>query len=50
MPNVWQKYKKDLCPIAEFLQPRMIQLKTNYWDLKEAEVQAEALLKTIKNF
>ncbi len=48
--GVWQKYEKGLCPVAEYLQPRMIQLKTNYWDLNEAEKQAEILLKTITQF
>lgn len=48
--GVWQKYETGLCPTAEYLQPRMIQMKTNYWDLKEAERQAEILVKTIKNF
>lgn len=50
MDGVWQKYNEELCPIAEFLQLRMIQLKTNYWDLAEAEHQAEILAKTIKTF
>lgn len=48
--GVWQKYEKGLCPNSEFLQPRMLQLKTNYWDLTEAEKQAEILFKTIKQF
>ena len=48
--GVWQKYDKNLCPISEYLQPRMIQFKTNYWDLSEAESQAEILNKTIKMF
>lgn len=48
--GVWQKYEKGLCSNAEFLQPRMIQLKTNYWDLEEAKKQAEILYKTIKQF
>ena len=48
--GVWQKYKKGLCPIAEYLQPRMIQFKTNYWELSEAEKQAEILRKTINDF
>lgn len=48
--GVWQKYEKGLCPNAEYLQPRMIQLKTNYWDLSESEKQAEVLAKTIKDF
>lgn len=49
-PGVWQKYEKGLCPVSEYLQPRMIQLKTNYWELGEAERQAEILLKTINQF
>ncbi len=49
-PGVWQKYNSELCPTAEYLQKRMIQLKTNYWDLNEAYAQAEALVKTIKEF
>ena len=48
--GVWQKYAEGLCPIAEFLQPRMIQLKTNYWDLDEAKQQAEILRKTIAEY
>jgi perosamine synthetase len=48
--GVWQKYNDELCPAAEYLQKRMIQLKTNYWDLAEAEKQAEILHKTIKTF
>ena len=50
LEGVWQKYQKTLCPNAEYLQPRMIQLKTNYWDLSGAERQAEILAKTIKEF
>ncbi|MGB7958048.1 MAG: DegT/DnrJ/EryC1/StrS family aminotransferase [Minisyncoccia bacterium] len=50
MPGVWQKYEKGLCPVAEYLQPRMVQMKTNYWDLDEAHAQAEILKKTIKMF
>jgi perosamine synthetase len=48
--GVWQKYDEKLCPVSEYLQPRMIQFKTNYWDLSEAEFQAEILNKTIKMF
>ena len=48
--NIWQKYQNGLCPNAEYLQPRMIQMKTNYWDIREAEKQAEILLKTINEF
>lgn len=49
-PGIWQKFTPGLCPTAEFLQARMIQMKTNYWEIKEAEKQAEILRKTIKEF
>lgn len=40
-------YQKGLCPVAEQLQPRLIQLKTNFGDLEYAKKQAEILQKTI---
>ncbi len=49
-PGVRQKYAAGLCPNAEYLQKRMLQFKTNYWDPAEAEKQAEILRKTIKEF
>jgi perosamine synthetase len=49
-PGVWQDYKHGLCPKAEYLQPRMLQLKTNYWDISKAKVQAQILKKTIQHF
>ena len=49
-PGVWQRFDKDLCPNAEYLQKRLIQLKTNYWDLDEALRQAEILRKTIEDY
>lgn len=50
MPGVWQKYDANLCPNAEYLQKRMIQLKTNYWDLDEAKKQAAILRQTVEEF
>ncbi|MCR4673572.1 MAG: DegT/DnrJ/EryC1/StrS family aminotransferase [Lachnospiraceae bacterium] len=50
MDGVWQKFDETCCPNAEYLQKRMIQLKTNYWDLEEAKKQAEILKRTIKEF
>lgn len=50
MPGVWQKYDSSLCPVAEHLHPRMLQLKTNYWNLDEAVQQAEILRKTVEKF
>ncbi|MEM5493325.1 DegT/DnrJ/EryC1/StrS family aminotransferase [Hoeflea sp. AS16] len=41
------KYKPGLCPVAEDLQPRLMQFKTNYWDPSEADRQAEILVETI---
>jgi perosamine synthetase len=48
--GIWQEYKQGLCPNAEHLQPRMLQLKTNYWNLEQAKLQAEILKKTIHEF
>jgi perosamine synthetase len=45
-----QKYTKGLCVNAEYLQPRLIQLKTNYWNMDEVIKQVEILHKTCKNF
>lgn len=50
LPGVWQKFGPGLCPNAEHLQPRMIQLKTNYWNLEEAVVQGRILKQTIEAF
>jgi perosamine synthetase len=30
-----------LCPVAESIQPRLLQFKTNYYDTKEAERHAD---------
>ena len=49
-PGVWQKYDENCCPNAEYLQKRMLQLKTNYWDLDEARKQADILKQTIYEF
>jgi len=43
-------YKRGLCPIAESLQPKIMQFKTNYRDLKLAELKADILSKTIEYF
>jgi len=44
------EYEKGLCPVAESVQPRIMQFKTNYRDVKLAEIKAGILLKTIKQF
>lgn len=50
MPGIRQRYEPGLCPRAEFLQPRMLQFKTDYWNAEEALRQAEILRKTIREF
>ena len=44
------KYEKGLCPVAELVQPKIMQFKTNYRDVQIAEIKANVLLKTIKQF
>ena len=43
-------YEKGICPVAESVQPKLMQFKTNYRDLGLAEQKASSLLKTIKYF
>jgi perosamine synthetase len=43
-------YKNGLCPVAEDLQQRLMQFKTNYWDLSDAYKQAEILNRTLREF
>ena len=45
-----EKYKKGLCPIAEKIAPKLLQFKTNYWDIDAAEKQAEVLRLTLQSF
>ena len=46
MPNISSKYVRGYCPNAEYIQPRILAFRTNEWDPKGAQVQAEALRKT----
>lgn len=45
-----EKYKSGLCPNAEYLQPRLFQFKTNYWDITECDRQATILHKVLAAF
>lgn len=45
-----QDYRESLCPVAESVQPRLFQFKTNYFDDERAKRQAEALHGTIRFF
>ena len=42
-PNQRQDFERGLCPVAESLQPRLFQFKTNYFDMKRAKAQADVL-------
>ena len=43
-------YESGLCPVAEEIQPKLLQFKTNYWNESDAIQQAEILRKTAKSF
>ncbi len=45
-----QEFKRGLCPVAESIQPKLLQFKTNYMDMDIAESKAQALAKTIRYF
>lgn len=44
------EYKRGLCPVAERVQPELLQFKTNYWDEADSIRQAEILRKTVEDF
>ena len=43
-------YRPGLCPVAERIQPRLMQFKTNYWDIGRAHQQAEILRRVLASF
>ncbi len=43
-------YAPGLCPVAESVQPKLLQFKTNYMDMSVAQRKADALAQTIKYF
>lgn len=49
-PDNKSKLEKGLCPVAESLQPYLIQLKTNFENLAFAKEQANVLSRVIKHF
>jgi len=51
-PSVYSDvhYKQGLCPVAESIQPKIMQFKNNYRDLELAKVKVRALKKTILHF
>lgn len=44
------EYKKGLCPIAEEIQPKLMQFVNNYGSIKEAKPKVKALKRTIDYF
>jgi len=48
--GVLPDYREVRCPVWEAIQPRIIQLKTNYFDVNTAQRQAEILGETIRFF
>jgi len=45
----YRNYSPGLCPVAEELQPKLMQFKTNYMDINQARRQADALRQTIRS-
>ncbi|HVZ64215.1 MAG TPA: DegT/DnrJ/EryC1/StrS family aminotransferase [Opitutaceae bacterium] len=45
-----QVFDVGLCPVAERLQPRLLQFKTNYFDVTRRSKAAEALARSIEHF
>jgi perosamine synthetase len=52
LPSVYEnvRYEAGLCPVAEAVQPKLMQFKTNYRDPKLAEIKADVLCQTIRKF
>lgn len=51
-PQIYEhvRYEKGLCPIAEEIQPKIMQFKTNYRNIDRAAQKIDALKKTIQFF
>jgi perosamine synthetase len=48
--GIFPDYRQAGCPVMDRVQPRLVQFKTNYWDLAEAHKQADILAETIRHF
>lgn len=46
-PERLAEYRRGLCPVAEALQPRLLQFRTNYWSWADAQRQADILRQTL---
>lgn len=51
-PYYYENYdfERGLCPVAEEIQPKIMQFVNNYGSVEEAEPKVEALIKTINYF
>jgi len=48
-PERLAEYGPGLCPVAESLQPRLLQFRTNYWSWDDARQQADLLRATLES-
>jgi perosamine synthetase len=44
------RYERGTCPVWERIQPRILMLKTNYFDTSEADRQAEIFARSVRRF
>jgi perosamine synthetase len=44
------RYERGTCPVWEKIQPRILMMKTNYFDTADADRQAEILARTLRRF
>ena len=44
------RYERGTCPAWEKIQPRILMMKTNYFDTADADRQAEILARTLRRF
>lgn len=52
LPEIYSnvKYEKGLCPVAERIQPNIMQFKTNYRDIELAKKKADVLHRVIEYY
>lgn len=52
LPQIYEnvKYEEGLCPVAEKVQKKIMQIKTNYRNIELAKKKADALYKTIQYY
>lgn len=48
--DILESYASGLCPVAERLQPMLLQFKTNYWQYDLVQNQVKALRATLEHF